>query len=319
MSFVILSYCLFLLSCTNKSSEHSKHQKDTAIATVSAASAIDSSSGFAYDLKHPDEKIKLPDELTEISGIDRYKKSRIVCVNDEKGKVYLYDVKKDELKQGVDFGKKGDYEGIANHNDTICVLSSNGTIHQITGFETDKQKATDFKTFLKKENDTEGLCFDSLNHRLLIACKQDPGNGLRGVRAVYCFDLKTMQLGSKPVYVVKLDDLKNFLLKSDKEKLMGEEIKSFFDPKKGDVTFQPSEIAIHPITDEIYMISTVGKLMVVMNRAGIILHIQSLSEEIFKQPEGLCFFPNGDMYISDEGRAGRANILLFKYQTGHAK
>jgi len=100
---------------------------------------------------------------------------------------------------------------------------------------------------------------------------------------------------------------------------MGEEIKSFFDPKKGDVTFQPSEIAIHPITDEIYMISTVGKLMVVMNRAGIILHIQSLSEEIFKQPEGLCFFPNGDMYISDEGRAGSANILLFKYQTGHAK
>jgi len=280
---------------------------------------VNTTVSFPYDLKNPNEKIKLPDELTEISGIDLYRKSKLVCVNDEKGKVYIYDVKKDELKQSVAFGKRGDYEGIANVHDTIYILNSNGTVNQITGFETAEQKTMEFKTFLKKENDTEGLCFDSINHRLLIACKQDPGAGLKGVRTVYGFDLKTMQLGAQPVYTIKLQDLKRFLLNTDKQKLIGEEMKNFFDPKKGDVTFQPSEIAIHPLTDEIYMISTVGKLMIVMNRAGTILHILSMDPGIFKQPEGLCFFPNGDMYISDEGRTGKANMLLFKYNQEQKK
>src|SRR5262249_24191164 len=161
-------------------------------------------------------------------------------VNDEKGKVYIYDVRKDELKQGVDFGKKGDYEGIANVNDTVYVLSSHGKLYQITGFETSDQKTNEFKTRLDEKSDVEGLCYDPKFNRLLLACKKDPGNGLKGVRAIYSFDLKTMQLSEQPVYTIKLEELKNFLMKTDKEKLMSEEFKNFFDPEKGDVTFQPS-------------------------------------------------------------------------------
>ena len=319
---------VFLLSCAGKNSSSSSSQADSTSEMQSAAqeetsqktsiadslsSAGASLSVFPYNLDHPSEKFKLPDDLTEISGIDVYHKSKLVCVNDEQGKVYIYDVKKSELKQGVDFGKKGDYEGITNVNDTIYVLSSNGNLHQITGFDSKDQKAHQYKTPLNESNDTEGLCYDLKYQRLLIACKKDPGKEMKGVRAIYSFDLKNMQLNPDPVYVIRLEALKNFLLEHDQQKLIVQDVQSFFDPQKGDLTFQPSEVAIHPVTDEIYIISTVGKLMVVLNRKGEILYIRSLNPEIFKQPEGLCFTENGDMYISDEGRNGKGNILYFQY------
>jgi uncharacterized protein YjiK len=313
-SYLEIFLLTILISCGSKPPETEGQPGDSSSSAESLRqSGASASSDFPYRLLQPAENLKLPDELAEISGIDVYRKGKLVCVNDEKGKVYIYDVKKDELKQGIDFGKKGDYEGIVNVNDTIYVLSSNGNLSRITGFETPEQKTLEFKTSLNEQNDTEGLCFDKKHRRLLIACKKDPGNGLKGVRAIYAVDLKSMELVPQPVYLIRLEALKNFLLANDKQKLIIQDVQSFFDPGKGDLTFQPSEVAIHPLTDEIYLISSVGNLLVVMSRGGEILQVRSLDPGLFKQPEGLCFAENGDMFISDEGRSGKGNILVFTY------
>ena len=184
----------------------------------------------------------MPKELKEISAIDVYKKSRLVCAEDENGDVFIYDMKKADVKRPIHFGKKGDYEGIANVHDTIYVLSSNGDLHQILYFDSPEQQTKIFNTPLNKENNTEGLCFDSLNHRLLIACKNKPGEGLKGVRAVYAFDLHAMTLSSQPVITIKLDELKSFLAKTNKEKLMSEEFRDLFNSEKETLLFSPLKL-----------------------------------------------------------------------------
>ena len=40
----------------------------------------------------------------------------------------------------------------------------------------------------------------------------------------------------------------------------------------------------------------------------------ALDPELFKQPEGLAFDRRGNMYISNEGGKGDANVLLFPYK-----
>jgi len=328
--FKFLFTAILLITACKSNSDSNKNPSADSGSQSSAAiypAETDSTSGqgspqqgqtpFPYDLLHPSEKYKMPKELTEISAIDVYKKSKLVCVQDQDGKVFIYDIKKNEVKRPIPFGKKGDYEGLANVNDTIYVLSSNGNLHQILFFDSPEQTTKEFPTSLNKENNTEGLCFDSANHRLLIACKNDPGNNLKGVRAVYAFDLRTMKLSEQPVFQIKLDVLKSYLMKTNKQKLLSEELKDLFDPEKGDVTFQPSEIAIHPLSGDMYIISTVGKLMVVLDRSGNIKSIEALSSDIFKQPEGICFKRDGTMFISDEGRSGHGNILEFKYQPPH--
>ena len=60
------------------------------------------------------------------------------------------------------------------------------------------------------------------------------------------------------------------------------------------------------------MISSVGKLLVVLDRDGYILGVHALDPNLFRQPEGICFSPEGDLYISNEGRGGKGYVLKFK-------
>ena len=63
------------------------------------------------------------------------------------------------------------------------------------------------------------------------------------------------------------------------------------------------------------MISNIGKLLIVMDRRGEILDIHALDIKLFRQPEGICFSPSGDLFISNEGQGGKGYILKFKAQT----
>ena len=238
---------------------------------------------FPYDLDNPDIKYPLPEYLKEISGLAYYKEEMILCVQDEKADIYVLNVDKNEIADKYNFGKKGDYEDIAVIGQTAYVLRSDGHIFEVENFSTDDRKVTDHNTPLSAKNDTEGLTYDKTSNSLLIACKGSPSiekdNAYKGYKAIYQFDLGEMKLINKPQLI---------------------ESKS-----------EPSGLAIHPVFDEIYLISGTGKVLISMDRHGKVLNIHHLDPRIFKQPEGICFSPSGDLFISNEGRGGKANILRF--------
>ncbi len=302
-----------LVSCRSDLSNQAKQSAVRTVPTDTLTHEAMPSYFFPYNLESPDEKFKLPEELMEISGIDFYKKSELLCVQDEVGKLYTYDVRKGALKESVKFGEKGDFEGVAVVKDTIWVLSSDGNLRRIVHFNTPKQETFEFKTHLNESNDTEGLCYDKKNQRLLIACKDKPGAALKGARAIYGFDLISNTIAAAPVYTVKIEAIKIYLAQTDRLKSVTNELQTLLDPGKGDLTFQPSEVHVHPVTDELYIIASVGNLLLVLNRDNTIQYITKLNPEILKQPEGITFLSDGTMYISDEGRDGRANILKFNY------
>jgi uncharacterized protein YjiK len=79
--------------------------------------------------------------------------------------------------------------------------------------------------------------------------------------------------------------------------------------------FKPSAAAIHPITGELYIVSAVNDLLVIIDQQGNPKISFKIDGKLFKQPEGIAFTPNGDLLISNEAAdRGVANILLFKYQ-----
>jgi uncharacterized protein YjiK len=78
--------------------------------------------------------------------------------------------------------------------------------------------------------------------------------------------------------------------------------------------FKPSAAAIHPISGEVYIISSVNKLLVIADKEGKAREIYHLDEGVFKQPEGIAFEPDGTMIISNEAAGqGVANLLIFPY------
>jgi len=270
---------------------------------------------FPYELDQPDKSWELPKKLEEISGLGYIDKHRLVCVQDEKGNIYIFNLKSGEVERKVEFGDDGDFEGIEIVNKNAWVLKSNGTLYEVKDFLKDKEpQVKKYKTALSAKNDTEGLCYDPISNNLLIACKGNPfvdKKSGKEFKAIYTFDLKTKLLKSKPIFLIEMDTIK-FYKNYNTMSEMGIEVLAYLDDSKGDLSFQPSGIAIHPITGNFYVLGSVGKLLLVFSREGEMLAIIDLKSKVHPQPEGICFSPDGTMYISNEGDGGDGTILKFK-------
>lgn len=303
-SYYFLMCVVFMFaSCHTRNSEvHSLEMK-----------GIAGSYNFPYDLTDPDEKYTLPSVLYEISGIEVYKNA-IACIQDEKGIVFIYDPNKKEIVSEIKFGDEGDYEDIELVDDNLFVLKSNGNLYRFTENDHDEVSAEKIKTPLKSSNDCEGLCYDSLTHSLWIACKGTPSLKDRNIdkkyRAVYSYSLQENSFNMDPVLLVDVEQVHETLDLGTYLEISYSLANKF--SMKGGMTFQPSGIAIHPISGDIYLIANVGKLLLVYNRKGDLLHIQPLNRNLFRQPEGICFDGAGNLYISSEGSGGKGYILIFK-------
>ncbi|MCK4908099.1 MAG: SdiA-regulated domain-containing protein [Spirochaetes bacterium] len=271
---------------------------------------------FAYDVENPDAKYKLPSYLEEISGLSYYGQGKIACVQDEKAHIYILNLEQEKIIKKYDFGDDADYEDIAIVDKTAYILRSNGHIYRIKDFKKKDRKVKKYNTALKEKIDTEVIAYDPLSNALLIACKGSPSiekeNLYKGYKAIYKFDLEEEELVRTPHFLVDLERLDSYVDRNVFSKLSLKVAKKLH-LIESETSFQPSGIAIHPLHGEIYIISSVGKLLIILNRRGKVLDVKELDPKIFRQPEGICFSPTGDMFISSEGQGGKGYILKFNF------
>lgn len=236
-----------------------------------------------YRLDKPDFQQYLSKNLKEISGISYYAENQVICVNDEHGQLFIYDFKKQEIIDTLDFDTEGDYEAVEFVNNIAYVLQSNG---QIIGFNVSTK---DIKTFDCRQDDVEeyeGLGYEPKTNCLLLAAKE-----MKGDKTIYQFDLKNEILSEK------FRISKNDISKNGKD---GKE-------------FKPSGIAVHPISEDIYVLASAGKKLLVFDSAGEIQFQYNLDKDQFPQPEGICFTPSSELIIASEGKNGQASISYFSY------
>jgi uncharacterized protein YjiK len=78
--------------------------------------------------------------------------------------------------------------------------------------------------------------------------------------------------------------------------------------------FKPSGLAVHPITGDLYVVSSVLKVIVVLDRSGRVRSASALDKKLLEQPEGLAFLPNGDLFVSSEGGKRKARLVRYNYR-----
>ena len=271
---------------------------------------------FPYKLTQPDKKIELPGYLAEVSALGYFPDNQLVMTQDENGIIYVLDLEKEEITGDFRFKNKGDFEGIEVIGNTAYVLRSDGVIYEVPNFTQDDPETNKFETSLSERDDTEGFGFDPATQTLLIACKEATRKGgekIRYQRSVIGFDLQSLQALPDPYMTIDLREIQAFLLQHA-EGEDGLADARAFDPEKGG-SLKPSGIAVHPISGYIFVIASNGQRMVVFNQKHQVVQVQKLPREIFGQPEGICFNPKGDLFISNEGRSGKGNVLMFTYQS----
>lgn len=255
---------------------------------------------IAYDLSKPALSWSLPPELKEISGNTWIDANHLLVIEDLHPILYLLRLEKDKavIEKRIPFevasDKKFDIEDVTASGNTAYALWSHGDIFKISNWQTHPE-VKEMPTNLDKKNNTEGICIDPLSQNLLIACKNEAGleEEKKSDRSIYLFDLSTEKLNTDPFLVIEKKDIK---------KLMGEKI-----------NFYPSAVAVHPQTHDVYVLSTKeNKCMVQYTHDGKIKGFQNINKDLMPQPEGMCFSPEGTLFISTEGKHGEpARIYQF--------
>ncbi|HET6566530.1 MAG TPA: SdiA-regulated domain-containing protein [Rhodothermales bacterium] len=267
-------------------------------AEESAAVASARSTGQApFDFAAPAASMPLDPELKEISDLTVLPDGNIAAVQDENGMLYVLDENSGAIQQKIQFEEGADFEGVELAGDRMFALQSNGTILEIENWQSGNPQVRTYETHLKSKNDTESIGYDAAHNRLLIGTKEDPGQDIdNDLKGFYAFDLSTNTLSDKPVFTINENDVEGQL--------------------SGDDKFKPSALAVQPSTGNIYVLSSVAKVIVAVDPSGAIRHVWPLSEDLFEQPEGLAFLPGGDLLISSEGVDGPAMLYRIKRVAG---
>jgi hypothetical protein len=297
---LLAAFSFFLFSCNSKNGADKGPVivKLPPITHAMEASQTQPVSNFNYDLKKPDHTWKLPEGLIEVSGNTWVDKDHLILIEDLHPNLYLVktDDSKATLEKTIPFQKdeknKFDIEDVTKVNNIVYALWSHGILFKISDWNS-KPEVQEIETSLSKKNNTEGLCYDPVTQTLLIACKDNSGlsDEKKSTKAVYQFDMKTNKILEKPFLEIH---------KKDFEELA-----------KNKISFNPSAIAIHPITHNIYLLSTRdNKCMAVYNREGKLISFQFINADLMPQPEGICFSPDGKLFISSEGKKGEPGNLF---------
>ena len=241
-------------------------------------------------------QIDLPKKLREISGI-AWHRDEILAIEDENGVIYRLDPKSGEILHELKFGKPGDYEDILIYEEEAWILRSDGAIFQVKNPMEKKGEANQFPFERKGQKDFETMLANSNQSQLFLICKTCSWDKKQEA-SIFRFDIRSGKLSED--FIDKISTKKEDLPK-------GTEVKR-------NLEAQPSAAAIHPLTGEVFMISSSGKWLMVLDQEFLPKEIYELDPRLFNQPEGITFDPEGNLYISNEGGRGKSNLLFFPYR-----
>lgn len=251
----------------------------------------ESESPPAYDLNTP-VKINMPEGLDEISGLSYYPKdSSVFAIIDENGLLFKISLNGNNQIRQWTFDKKHDFEDVVMHDSTFYVLISNGDIETLHfDGDTIKKNNAKFPDADKKTNEFETLYYDDTRGLMMLCknCEEDKKKKVTAFRVT----------PDSSAYTVGYEiDVAPIAEKTKEDKFH----------------FKPSAAAINPLTNELYVLASVNKLLVVADRDGKVKNTYQLDPVTFNQPEGITFTPWGDLIISNEkGEEDNATLLIFK-------
>lgn len=251
-----------------------------------------------YDLSKP-EKFSLPAALMEISGIAfSHHNDTLYGEQDEEGRLFYFRFGDPNISSSK-FGRKGDYEDVAIDGENVVMLRSDGLLVSFPLAAAGAKNISGAREWadLLPPGEYEGMFADPRSGLLHVLCKHCEADRNEGTVSGYLFRLDETGV---PKTAGKFS-----LRTNDIAALVGE--------KK--LRFRPSALARSSKTGDWYILSSVNKMIVIADSHWSVKQVVRLNETLFRQPEGIAFDKQGNLYISNEGVAGTmGNILKFVYR-----
>ena len=162
-----------------------------------------------YKINNPDKVFELEKDLNEISGLTTSPDENLLtAIQDEDGILYFINIKDGSIEKMIPFWKKGDYEGVEYANGKYVVIKSTGTMYFVSFHSSDSILTEKKKSHLNKNHDVEGITYDQITNRFLIACKGKADtlpNSQSSLRYVYqMVDGKIERIPEMVIYAIEV-------------------------------------------------------------------------------------------------------------------
>jgi hypothetical protein len=238
---------------------------------------------------------KMPAVLDEISGIalNHGNTDTIFAEQDEEGKLFYFHLGDSVIKH-TKFSKRGDYEDVAICNGTVIMLRSDGVFYTFPVKDIGNKETGNTKeqAGLLPSGEYESLYADEASNTLYVLCKNCAGDKLSQTISGHVFSISAGgKLSLKNQFSI---DEKPIAVLSGKAKLK----------------LKPSALAKNPLTHQWYILSSVNKILVVLDAQWKPIDVYPLNPVLFTQPEGIAFGKTGNMYISNEKGNGTSGTIL---------
>ncbi|TCZ68865.1 hypothetical protein [Flaviaesturariibacter aridisoli] len=249
-------------------------------------------------------------KLSEVSGLFYLKgTSSMLAIADDKKHVFrVYTDGTVDDFYTEEFAPSADYEDVLQLDSTVYVLASDGTLfasHRADSGLVTETYHLEVPLPETVERDAEGkpkegsvdfetMYYDSSARGVILLSKNIKGENNTGVRTAWRFDPATRRFDPKPFYTIRQKDVADVL-------------------KDGKAQFKPSAAAFNPLSGQLFILSSAGHLLVITNGRDSVEAAYRLNPSFYPQAEGIAFAENGDMYISNEAKLGKATLLRIPY------
>ncbi len=245
------------------------------------------------------QRIELPAELAEVSGLAYTADGRLLAHGDERAVVYQLDMARGGPVERFAIGGPGgpllgDFEDIQVAGDRLFLVTSAGEIIEAReGADGETKAPVRRSRGIGRACEVEGMTWDAGSESLLLLCKQTKGKQWKDQLVILAASPETGEFEPEPRLVVPDAELRRVT---------------------GTKGFSGSAITRHPRTGTYLLLAGPQSAYAEIDSTGKVLGGGKLAAERHRQPEGIAIAPDLTLLISDEAAGATATITGYAYR-----
>lgn len=247
-----------------------------------------------FDLAAPATISNLPMGIIPFSDVSMMDSTHLVCIDSKSGGVLFYDLTLNTVSNPLELGVNRQFTDVSMIDSTLILFDADKKVHfLLPPYDSTSFIASDE---LQEDFNSSGICLHESTKRLFMLGElQERENGEFSC-SIYAFNLNRHKLREEPLFDINTADIELFAMNNNL--LLPRKITSEGDTIDG-LNFKPTAMAIHPKTNEIYVLSSEDRSLVVFNQFGDIVNFTTLDATNFYKPTGMTFHKNGNLLITN--------------------
>lgn len=247
-----------------------------------------------FDLVHPESVTNLPMGVNAFTDFVIMDSTHLICLDDQVGGVLIYDLTSNKSQGYLPTGIDSKITEVTKIDSTIIIVDEKMDMHFL--FPPYDSSSIITESLKDKSWISSGMCLHESTKRLFFVAETAIENEIQNY-SIYTFNLNHRKLNNRPLFEIRPEEIELFAI-ANNIPIAAQQIAENGDTIRG-FNFIPEVIAVHPKTNEIYVLSNSVRSLAVYNQFGQVVNFTMLDEEIFTNPKAMTFYPNGDLLLTN--------------------